>query len=149
MIYFVAVLLKDIFEQGKGFPWQRPESCPRCNHYRLHGHGFTSRFFQGFTSFLYLKCYRCPCCRLVVTMRPDSHFTRIQCSKEAIRTHLDRRLKDGRWPCSSLSHASGRHWLTNLARQTLALLGNQWRTRLMAAFDQLLALGVIPVSRLI
>ena len=149
MIYFVAVLLKDIFEQGKDFPWQRPEGCPECGRYKLHGHGFAARYFQGFASCLYLKCYRCPDCHLVITMRPDSHFSRIQGCKEEIRSYLSHRLCEGRWPCSLLSRSSLRHYLANLTRQTLARLGKDWGAGLMAAFDHLLAAGVTPVSRVI
>ena len=82
-------------------------------------------------------------------MRPDTHFSRVQSSKEMIRSHLAQRLNGGRWPCSSLSRSSLRHWLNNLTRQTLARLGNDWGNGLMAAFDRLLAAGVTPVSRVI
>lgn len=149
MICFVSVLLKDIFEQGKNYPWQRPAICPHCEIYKLHGHGFTTRYFRGFDSFLHLKCYRCPGCSHVFTMRPDTHFSRVQSSKEMIRSHLAQRLNEGRWPCSSLSRSSLRHWLDNLTRQTLARLGSDWGNGLMAAFDHLLAAGVTPVSRVI
>jgi len=146
MICFVCVVLKDIFQQGKDFPWQRPEGCPRCDHHKLHGHGFAARYFQGFASCLYLKCYRCPGCHLVITLRPDSHFSRIQSSKEEIRSHLAHRLNEGWWPRSSLPRTSLRRWLANLTRQTLARLGKDWGSGLMAAFDHLVAAGMTPVS---
>jgi hypothetical protein len=148
MIYFVSVLLKDIFEQGKDFPWLRPEVCPCCGHYKLWGHGFASRFFDGFTDSLFLKCYRCPGCGRVITLRPDTHFSRIRSSKEAIRTHLERRLKERRWPISTLSRPRLRHWRANLQRQTLAHLTAAWKDGFLAAFDRLIALGKTPVSRL-
>jgi len=147
MIYFVSVLLKEILEQGKNYPWVRPKACPKCGHYKIWGHGFAARYFHGFSCCLYLKCYRCPNCRCVITLRPDTHFSRIRSSKETIRSHLEQRLSKGCWPYSSLSRSCLRHWLINLARQTLARLTNSWEKDLMAAFDQLLAAGVTPISR--
>jgi hypothetical protein len=149
MIYFVSVLLKDIFEQGKNYPWARPGICPCCNHYRLWGHGFTARYFHGFPRCLYLRCYRCPSCKHVITLRPDTHFSRIRSSRETIRSHLEQRLNKGRWPRSTLSRSCLRHWLANLARQTLARLTNSWKEGLLAAFDHLVASGVTPVARII
>lgn len=149
MICFVRVVLKDIFEQGKDYSWQRPGICPECNNYKLHGHGFAARYFQGFASCLYLKCYRCPGCHIVITLRPDSHFSRIRSSKEEIRSHLSHRLRECRWPGSLLSRSSLRHWLANLTKQILAHLGKDWGAGPMAAFDRLLAAGVTPVSRVI
>lgn len=149
MIYFVSVLLKDIFVQGKKYPWVKPAICPCCNQYNLWGHGFTARFFHGFPQCLYLKCYRCPGCKRIITLRPDTHFSRIHSSKETIRSHLEQRLNNGRWPPSTLSRSCLRHWHTNLARQKLAHLTDSWKKGLLAAFDRLVALGKTPVSRLI
>jgi len=147
MIYPVSVQLKDIFELGKDYPWELPKSCPRCGHYRVWGHGFVSRYFQGFSSSLYLKCGRCPECGCVVTLRPDTHFPRIRTAIEVIRSHLAERLTTARWPCSDLPRSRLRHWLANLSRQCCALLTNSWRQGLPAAFDHLVARGLVPVSR--
>lgn len=149
MIYFVSVLLKDIFEQGKNYPWVKPEVCPECGHYRVWGHGFTTRYFDGFPSCLYLKCYRCPNCRCVVTLRPDTHFSGIRSCKATIRSHLEQRLNTGRWPRSTLSRSCSRHWLANLKRQVFVHLGRDWKGGLLSAFDWLLSMGMPPVGRLI
>ncbi len=144
MIYFVSVLLKDIFELGKKYPWERPRACPRCGHYRLWGHGYAQRYFRGFSSCIYLKCYRCPACNCVLTVRPDSHFSRIRTNRELIRDHIARRQTMGHWPRSDLLRSNLRYWWNNLARRTLAFLDNRWSMGLLAAFDQL----PDPVSRL-
>lgn len=149
MIYFVSVVLKDIFEQGKNYPWEKPEVCPECGHYKIWGHGFTTRYFRGFPRCLYLKCYRCPGCRHVITLRPDTHFSRIRSPRETIRSHLQQRQDKGRWPRSTLSRSCLRHWLANLSRQMVAHLGCHWKEGLLAAFDRLVTLGKTPVSRLI
>ena len=147
MIYFVDVQLKDIFEQGKDFLWIPPIACLRCRHYRVWGHGFVPRFFDGFVSCLYLKCYRCPQCRCVMTTRPETHFSRIRCRKETIRVLINFRITTGRWLPSSLSLPRMRHWLANLARQTVAHLTDAWKEGPIAAFDRLLGMSRVPVSR--
>jgi hypothetical protein len=137
MIYFVSALLKDIFELGKKYQWERPRICPRCGHYRLWGHGYVHRYFRGFPSCLFLKCYRCPACHCVLTLRPDSHFPRIRTGRELIRDHIARRQTMGHWPRSDLLRSNLRYWWNNLARRTLAFLDNRWSMGLLAAFDQL------------
>ena len=148
MIYFVSVLLKQIFAAGKNYPWVRPSECPRCGHYRLWGHGYAQRYFRGFPSCLYLKCYRCPACNCVLTLRPDSHFPRIRTSREMIRNHIEHRQTLGHWPRSDLLRSNLRYWWNNLTRRTCAFLTNTWCDGFLTAFDQLSALGKVPVSRL-
>lgn len=147
MIYSVFVNLKDIYEQGKDYPWERPGACLRCNHYKVWGHGFVERFFHGFAFSLYLRCYRCPNCGCVISLRPDTHFRRVRTGKEEICSHLLHRLTHGRWPPSNLPRSRLRHWLANLKRQTLAYLTNTWEAGLSAAFERLTAMGLVPVSR--
>ena len=147
MIYFVAVILKDIFEQGKDFQWIHPAACLNCNHYKVWGHGFVPRYFDGFAGCLYMKCYRCSQCRCVMTSRPDTHFSRILCCKETIRTLLALRITTGRWLCSFLSLPRMRHWLANLKRHALAHLADSWKEGLIAAFDRLLDMRFVPASR--
>ena len=145
MIIFVPVLLKDIFEQERDFVWGRPSCCPRCNHYKVWSHGFVERIFDGFNTTLSLKCYRCPLCGCVITLRPDTHFSRFQASKDKMRSFLSERLKTGRWPPDQ-SHSRHRHWLRNLKKQTKALLSDTWAKGLLAAFDYLTSMGHTPVS---
>lgn len=147
MIYFVAAQLKDIFEQGKDYPWVPPAACLKCNHCKVWGHGFVPRFFDGFVACLYLKCYRCPQCHCVMTTRPDTHFSRIRCCKETIRFVLSLRTTTGRWPPFPLPLPRMRHWLANLARQSIAHLTDAWKEGPIAAFDRLLAMHHVPVSR--
>jgi len=148
MIYFVHAILKQIFVLGKNYPWGRPDVCPRCGHYRLWSHGYVQRYFRGFPSFLYLKCYRCPACLCVLTLRPDSHFSRIRTSKVTLRDHIARRDMMGHLPHSDLPRSSLRYWWKNLIRRTVAFLNNSWCKGFLAAFDHFVALGVTPVSRL-
>ena len=145
MISYVSVVLKEIFVQGRKYAWKRPANCANCNHYKVWSHGFVQRLFDGFDTFLLLKCYRCPDCGCVITLRPDSHFTRIQTSKEKIRSILHCRLKTGRWP-PGMSFPRQRHWLKNLRRRIKALLTEVWSCGEIAAFDYFISIGQTPVG---
>lgn len=148
MIWSVPVNLKQIHDQKRNYRWPRPESCPRCHNWRVWGHGYVERYFDDFTDALLLKCYRCPCCGCVLTLRPASHFSRIRSSQQAIHSHLQHRLNHGRWPPSALARSRLRHWLANLRRQVQAYLTNVWEQGLMVGFEALLLRGHIPVARL-
>jgi hypothetical protein len=82
-----------------------------------------------------------------MTSRPDIHFSRILCCKETIRTLLALRISKGRWPTSSVLPSRMRYWLANLKRQALARLTSSWKEGLIAAFDHLIAMRIVPVSR--
>ncbi len=108
-------------------------------------HGFVEAIFDGFDAPLQLKRYRCPCCGCVITLRPDTHFSRFQASKETICSSLSCRIKTKQWPLG-LSKSRQRHWLNNLKKKTAAYLTNSWDKGLMAAFDYFIKNGQVPVS---
>ena len=146
MIIFISTLLKDIFKQGRNFPWPMPAVCPRCGCSKVWGHGYVSAWFDGFSEALLLKRYRCPCCGCVIRMRPDSHFSRFQASIHNIRSTLSTRIKTGRWPPDQSGPRPG-HWLRSLKRKAFALLDNRWKGDLIKAFDHLVIQNHNPVSR--
>ena len=146
MIIFVNSLLKDIFKQGRDFPWPRPAACPRCGCCKIWGHGYVSAWFDGFSEVVLLKRYRCPCCGCVIRMRPESHFSRFQASIHNIRSTLLIRVKTGRWP-PDLSGSRPGHWLRSLKMKVFALLDNRWTDGLIKAFDLLVHQDHNPVSR--
>ena len=148
MIWSVDVDLKGIHEQGRNFSWPRPPHCLRCHNWRIWGHGYVERYFDGFSKALPIKCYRCPACGCVITLRPGSHFARIHSSKETVRFHISHRLQAGRWPPSPLPRSRLRHWLSNLKRRVHAFLTASWRRGLRAGFEALLSQGQTPVARL-
>ncbi len=147
MIWHVEICLKLIFERGRDYPWERPGSCPRCQNYRVWGHGFVPRYFDGFSDCLLMRCYRCPACGCVITARPTSHFRYVRCRIETIRSHLKERLSTGRWPPGPLARSRLRHWLANLKRQVQACLTSTWAFGLLAGFDELRGYERIPVAR--
>jgi hypothetical protein len=146
MILFVDVILKKIFDMGKDFQWIRPEKCPCCGNWKIWGHGFASTLLQGFDSPLLLKRYLCPACRCIIKLRPSTHFSRFQSSKHTIRSAIMHRINTGKWPFGS-ARSRQRHWLCNLKRQVKAHLTEEWKNSLIAAFDYIVSLGRIPVSR--
>lgn len=145
MIHFVDVVLKVIFDQGRDFLWERPCECPRCTHWKVWGHGYVQALFEGFDVPLWLKRYRCPGCGCIIQMRPSSHFSRFQSSREVIRSALARRISHGKWPPGPSGRM--RYWLKNLKRQMRAHLTEKWNSGLMPAFDRLVSMGLVPVSR--
>lgn len=148
MIWFVPIDLKKIYKQGRMFSWPHPPECLRCNNWRVWGHGYVERYFDGFVAALPIKCYRCPACGCVITLRPQTHFVRIHASKDTVREHLHHRLETGRWPPSSLPRSRLRHWVFNLKRRVHAFLTAVWDQGLWAGFESLISRGKTPIARL-
>ena len=146
MILPVAVDLKEIYEKGRDYLWPRPEVCPRCNAGRPWGHGFVLAFFEGFTKALSLRRYRCPRCGCVIRLKPQGYFDRFQSSIETIRSTIADLLNKNRRPCGVLRTRQA-HWLKALKRMARAYFGDPFEHRLLAAFDRLMGMGKIPVSR--
>jgi len=149
MIWHVDAELNNIAAQGRDYPWERPKCCLGCGGPKVWGHGFAERQFEGFDQTVPLKCYRCPGCGCVITLRPRGYFRRIRSAVASIRSELEHRLEKGRWRESRPNMSRFRHWLGNLRRQALAGLGWQEEQGLAAAFDRLLKAGVVPVGRTI
>ncbi|HMB14755.1 MAG TPA: hypothetical protein VKN62_00465 [Pelovirga sp.] len=147
MIWSVVLDLKQILRQGKGYAWPRPEVCPRCHHWKVWGHGYALRYFDGFSAALPMKCYRCPQCGCVMTARPATYFSRIRSRIVFIVACLTQRLEQGRWPALALPRSRLRHWLANLARRVRIHLTNTWTEGLLAGYEALLERGLIPVAR--
>ena len=94
--------------------------------------------FTGFIQALRLRRYRCPCCGCIIRLRPKGFFSRHQSAAATIRAALSARLDTGYWPRGCVS-SRARNWLRALKRQAL--------DDLIAAFDRLVNLGRVPVSR--
>ena len=146
MILPVTVNLKEIEEKGRNYRWIRPEVCLRCRGSHLWGHGFVEALFDGYDKALMLRRYRCPVCGCVIKLKPKGYFRRFQATIESIRFHIVSRLKTGKWP-QGCSCSRCRHWLSALKRQTMAHLGIEWIGHLSKAFDRLIEMGEVPVSR--
>jgi len=115
-------------------------------HFRLWGHGFVSAYFDGYWEPLWLRRYRCPLCRLVLRLRPSGYFQRFQASIETIRQSLAHRFYDHLWPPGSNRQRQG-HWLRSLFKKAKVYLGLSGLGGIEEVFDQLVSLGINPVSR--
>ncbi len=146
MIIHVYAKLKEIFEKGRDYPWQKPESCPNCNRFTIWGHGFVPAFFDGFDNALDVRRYRCPDCKCIIRLRPREFFSRFQAPIDTIRLSISERLNNGTW-LSHISRTRQAHWYRALKRRVLACLGNATKMRLDKAFDYFVGRGVTPVSR--
>lgn len=146
MIISIKADLTEIDKKGRDYPWKKPDRCPKCGDYKVWGHGFVEVCFDGFKSPLLTKRYRCPNCGCVIRYRPIGFFKRFQAGIDTIRSCISCRIRCGRWP-PGLSRSRQGHWLKALKRRTTAYLENTWDLSLIDAFDRLLTLGQIPVSR--
>jgi hypothetical protein len=148
MIIFSAVKLKELFKKERDYPWQKPNSCPCCNSFRLWGHGFAPAIFDGFIRPLLLKLYRCPDCGCVIRLRPKGYFKRFQASVETIRSSIVCKVTTNRW-IAGVERTRQCHWFRFLCKQIKVYLTDTWSEGIVAGFDYLLRLGQVPVSRAI
>lgn len=147
LILFVEVCVKTLVGQGRKYPWEKPERCPKCGGVRVWGHGYVEAYFdEAGSQSVYLKRYRCPECRVVIRLRPSGYWKRIQAAVAAVRQCLMDRLEKGRWPPGS-NPARQRHWLRALKRQVRTHLGMSYAERIAEGFAELVRRGVCAVSR--
>ncbi|MEA2040678.1 MAG: hypothetical protein U9N82_12770 [Thermodesulfobacteriota bacterium] len=149
MILSVTANLKEIEEKGRNYQWVKPKVCLRCRESHLWGHGFVESWFDGYVYALLLRRYRCPLCGCVIKLKPKGYLKHFQTKTESIRFHIVSRLKTDKWPEGCSISARCRHWLRALKRQTMAHLGIEWMRCLSEAFDRLIEMGKVPVSRAI
>jgi len=148
MVIFFSVILKDLLSQGRDYPFPKPAGCPRCEGFRLWGHGFVSAYFDGYDQPFCLKRYRCPDCRCVLRLRPEGYFKRFQAPITTIRTAVALKARSGKW-IAGISRSRQCHWFRSLRKSIHAYLTDTWRYGIVAGFDYLFQLGQVPVSRAI
>jgi len=110
LILHFAIEIKLLFLMGKSYPWPRPDVCPCCGGRRLWGHGYTSRYFDGYPGLIWLKRYRCVDCHSVHTLRPKDHWRRFQATVATIITSLKIKIEEDRW-IDGLSRQRQQYWL--------------------------------------
>ena len=146
MIIYFSVVLKDLFNLGRNYPWPKPDRGPHCNGCRLWGHGFVSACFDGYDQPFWLKRYRCPDCRCVMRLRPEGYFKGFQASIAIIRSSIVSKAQTGRW-IPGIGRTRQCHWFKALRKKIKVYLTDTWKQGIVAAFDYLGQLGQIPVSR--
>ena len=148
MVIFFSVILKELFLLGRDYSFPKPASCPRCNGFRLWGHGFVAAYFDGYDQPFFLKRYRCPDCRCVLRLRPEGYFKRFQAPITTIRSTVALKARGGKW-VAGIGRSRQRHWFRSLCKRIKAYLTDTWHQGVVCGFDYLLQLGQIPVSRII
>ena len=143
LIIYFAVRVKSLFECGKNYPWQAPDKCPGCRGRRLWGHGFAQRCFSGFIQKLWVKKYRCPDCGRVHTLRPDTHWSRLQTSRYNILKSLLFKIIYGRWN-RRLPRQSQQYWFSGLIFQSSRLVNTLIPT--LDVMRALISKAIIPAS---
>jgi hypothetical protein len=112
MIIHRMINLEQLSKEGKSYKWEN-ENCNKCSHI-MWGHGFTSRYFQSFSDPLYMKRYRCPNCKAIVTTRPLGYWQLVRTEAEKVFDTLHYRLTHyvfpPVWPIG-ISRQRGGYWL--------------------------------------
>lgn len=116
MITNIITNLDELSAQKKTYKWKKPVRCPRCQNNKVHGHGFVTRIFQGYKEPMFLRRYRCPKCRCVITLRPCGYWPSYQSSIKDIFGTLKYRLLQKLWPPWVLRQRAG-HWFRKFVKK--------------------------------
>lgn len=145
MVLQVDVSIKELFRLERHYPWEKPGQCLRCRG-RVWGHGFVGANFDGYDQPLWLKRYQCPDCGCIIRLRPRGYFKRFQATITTIRDCLVYWVRYHRWKAGP-SPPRQRHWINALRTHLVLQEGLNRVQDLVAGFDRLWDLGIIPVSR--
>jgi hypothetical protein len=145
---FILMCVKEIFKQGKDYPFYRPEHCGRCGNAKVWGHGFVPLWIDGCHEALWFRRWRCPACGCVHTIRPLGYWARHHAPMHVIITGLSHRLKYGFW-LKTLGPSRQRqgHWLRALRKNIKARLGMDFTDDPVAGYRELVVSGFVPVAR--
>jgi hypothetical protein len=146
MVIFFSPKFKELIALGRKYPWPKPQRCLRCNGFRLWGHGFVLPWFDGFNQPIEIKRCRCPDCDCIFRFRPEGYFKRFQADISTIRSSIAGKVHAGKWE-PQISRSRQCHWFRALLRKIKAYLTDTWDQGIMAAFDELIKMGLVPVSR--
>jgi hypothetical protein len=146
MVIFFPLNFKELITLGREYPWPRPQRCLRCHGCRIWGHGFVLACFDGFNEPIEIKRYRCPDCDCIFRLRPTGYFERFQVDIATIRSSIFTKVYSGKWK-PRISTSRQCHWFRALLRKIKAYLTDTWDQGIMAAFDELIKMGLVPVSR--
>ena len=109
--------LEQLSKEGKLYKWEN-QNCNKCSHI-MWGHGFVLRYFQSFSDPLYMKKYRCPNCKVVVTTRPLGYWPFLRTKAEKVFDILNYRfthfLDPPVWPIG-FPRQRGGYWMRKWIR---------------------------------
>jgi len=127
--------LAELMSLCKRYPWPRPGWCLRCGGWRLWGHGYVPRYFDGFAEPLWIKRWRCPDCGAVHICRPDSHWCRFLAPIATILVSLASKFAGLPWPRAGNDSSTGIMATSSRAGST----GYRQRCRLNASAEPALS----------
>lgn len=123
LVLYFSVEVKELFALGKSYPWEKPRRCPACTGGRLWGHGFATRYFEGFSEALWIKRYRCPECGAIHSTRPGSYESMFRRrSSDILRSLAGKLFGSGKW-LSSIPRQNQQYWL-KAVRRRLSIYSN-------------------------
>ena len=115
MILIVDISAATLCAQGISFVWKKPDGCPKCPA-TLWGHGHV------FSNGLFLKRYRCPTCKTVVTLKPPGFWRGYRTAISEIYARLRHRVTAHR-PLLPSRRQCENHWLKKFVTFLLMLYG--------------------------
>ncbi len=141
LILHFAVDVKRLVDEGKDYPWLRPDRCPSCRGVRLWGHGYVFRYFEGFSCGLWMKRFRCPDCGAVHSARPQGFDQGFHYSSLSILLSLLSKIIHGRW-LRCLARQAQQYWYRGLRLQ--ASRRRNCRVPMLSSLRWLLGQGLCP-----
>lgn len=120
MLKHINVNLELLAKEGKAYKWQRPPPC-NCGH-AFWGHGYVERYFDDYNQKFWLKKYRCPNCKAIITLFPSGYLKYFRYSLTLIYQALSFRLSSYQWPLNTTRQRGG-HWMNKLKRYCLGKFG--------------------------
>ncbi len=142
--------VKEIFRLGKSYAFPKPERCLRegCGSSRIWGHGFVPRYFDGYAKPLWFRRWRCPDCGCVYTIQHAGYWPRHHTPIQTIAFGLTYRIMHGFWDKTlGLTRQRQGHWLRALKDNIKMWLGLSFSRGVMAGFQELVRLLMVPVVR--
>lgn len=120
LVLQVAVDVQRLVELGKAYPWPRPARCLSCNSFRIWGHGYARRYFEGLSLPAWVRRLRCPDCGTVYTLRPDLFYQRFRYAIPTILSSLFAKITNDHW-LLPVPRQNQQYWLSGLKLQSMRL----------------------------
>jgi len=133
LVLNIELDFKRLAEEGKEYGWPRVDWCARCNGRRLWGHGYVLRYFDGCAEGLWMKRYRCPECKAVHTMRPQTHWRGFWAGWLTIVASLVSKQEWGRW-LQGITRQRQQYWWKGYRKQAVRL--GDWRSSVEELLDK-------------
>lgn len=151
MLLFFMGRIKELFERGREYAFPRPSRCLKegCGSGRIWSHGYVDGYFEGYETAFCLKRYVCADCGCVYRLRPFGYWPRHHVPVRVIFDSLCHRIRNGVWGFRQFSRQRQGHWLRALVRNIKTHLGLSFGGELLDGFYELLAVGKVPVKRLL